>query len=133
MQTAAFHVGFIARKRFQERGSGCQQTLVAVKAGKISWFDMIEKKMEEIEEGNDIRPYGATNRAEFFAVLGEYFFECPKLLKRKHPVLYDYLEMIFHQRLNDRTFKLVKSEIGRNDPCPCDSGRKFKKCCGGVV
>ena len=19
---------------------------------------------------------------------------------------------------------------GRNDPCPCGSGRKFKKCCG---
>lgn len=22
--------------------------------------------------------------------------------------------------------------VGRNDLCPCDSGRKFKKCCGGV-
>jgi hypothetical protein len=22
---------------------------------------------------------------------------------------------------------------GRNDPCPCDSGRKFKQCCGGSV
>jgi SEC-C motif domain protein len=22
-------------------------------------------------------------------------------------------------------------KIGRNDPCPCGSGRKFKKCCGG--
>jgi preprotein translocase subunit SecA len=21
-------------------------------------------------------------------------------------------------------------KIGRNDPCPCGSGRKFKKCCG---
>lgn len=21
-------------------------------------------------------------------------------------------------------------KIGRNDPCPCDSGKKFKKCCG---
>ena len=20
-------------------------------------------------------------------------------------------------------------KIGRNDPCPCNSGRKFKKCC----
>jgi len=20
--------------------------------------------------------------------------------------------------------------VGRNDPCPCGSGRKFKKCCG---
>jgi hypothetical protein len=22
-------------------------------------------------------------------------------------------------------------KIGRNDPCPCGSGKKFKKCCGG--
>jgi uncharacterized protein YecA (UPF0149 family) len=21
-------------------------------------------------------------------------------------------------------------KIGRNEPCPCNSGRKFKKCCG---
>ena len=25
-----------------------------------------------------------------------------------------------------------KSEPGRNDPCPCGSGKKFKKCCGGT-
>ncbi len=24
----------------------------------------------------------------------------------------------------------VKKKIGRNDPCPCGSGKKFKKCCG---
>lgn len=23
-----------------------------------------------------------------------------------------------------------QSKIGRNDPCPCGSGKKFKKCCG---
>jgi len=23
----------------------------------------------------------------------------------------------------------VKNKIGRNDPCPCGSGKKFKKCC----
>jgi len=22
--------------------------------------------------------------------------------------------------------------VGRNDPCPCGSGKKFKKCCLGV-
>jgi anaerobic magnesium-protoporphyrin IX monomethyl ester cyclase len=25
-----------------------------------------------------------------------------------------------------------KGEVGRNDPCPCGSGRKYKKCCGGA-
>ena len=23
-----------------------------------------------------------------------------------------------------------QQEIGRNDPCPCGSGKKYKKCCG---
>lgn len=22
-----------------------------------------------------------------------------------------------------------KGKVGRNDPCPCGSGKKFKKCC----
>ena len=25
------------------------------------------------------------------------------------------------------------SKIGRNDPCPCGSGKKYKKCCGGAT
>ena len=26
---------------------------------------------------------------------------------------------------------IAPPKIGRNDPCPCGSGKKFKKCCGG--
>ena len=25
------------------------------------------------------------------------------------------------------------TKTGRNDPCPCGSGRKFKRCCGGLA
>lgn len=25
-----------------------------------------------------------------------------------------------------------KTKIPRNSPCPCNSGKKYKKCCGGV-
>jgi uncharacterized protein YecA (UPF0149 family) len=25
------------------------------------------------------------------------------------------------------------SKIGRNDRCPCGSGRKYKRCCGGAT
>lgn len=28
-------------------------------------------------------------------------------------------------------FKRSTPKIGRNDPCPCGSGKKYKKCCGG--
>ena len=24
----------------------------------------------------------------------------------------------------------VAKKVGRNDPCPCGSGKKYKKCCG---
>ncbi len=27
-------------------------------------------------------------------------------------------------------FKRKTPKVGRNDPCPCGSGRKYKKCCG---
>jgi tetratricopeptide (TPR) repeat protein len=27
-------------------------------------------------------------------------------------------------------FALRGRKVGRNEPCPCDSGRKYKKCCG---
>ncbi|MFH1305245.1 MAG: preprotein translocase subunit SecA [Candidatus Omnitrophota bacterium] len=30
----------------------------------------------------------------------------------------------------DVTFKRNKPKVGRNDPCPCGSGKKYKKCCG---
>lgn len=28
------------------------------------------------------------------------------------------------------TYRREKPKIGRNDPCPCGSGKKYKKCCG---
>lgn len=31
---------------------------------------------------------------------------------------------------NVETVKRDHEKIGRNDPCPCGSGKKYKKCCG---
>lgn len=28
------------------------------------------------------------------------------------------------------TFKREQPKVGRNEPCPCGSGKKYKKCCG---
>ena len=30
------------------------------------------------------------------------------------------------------TVRRETAKVGRNDPCPCGSGRKAKKCCGGA-
>jgi preprotein translocase subunit SecA len=28
------------------------------------------------------------------------------------------------------TVSRTEEKVGRNDPCPCGSGKKYKKCCG---
>ncbi len=28
------------------------------------------------------------------------------------------------------TIKRTTPKVGRNDPCPCGSGKKYKNCCG---
>lgn len=33
-------------------------------------------------------------------------------------------------RPKGETVKRAESKVGRNDPCPCGSGKKYKKCCG---
>ncbi|MFY0653241.1 MAG: zinc-dependent peptidase [Cyclobacteriaceae bacterium] len=102
------------------------------KAYVLPWLDLIKTKTNEILEGeSDINEYGATKREEFFAVASEYFLERPHLLKSKHPVLYDRLSKVFRQDttevLRKDSFK-KKKDFGRNDPCPCGSGEKYKRC-----
>lgn len=62
----------------------------------IPWLQLVHKKMEDINTNkSDIRNYGGTSEIEFLAVASEYFFERPKLFKRKHPELYTMLEACF--------------------------------------
>ena len=98
----------------------------------IPWLNLVEEEMENIfNRKSGINPYGATNKQEFFAVVSEYFFERPHLLKQKHPEIYAMLEKIFRQKATDRLpLNLRRRSIGRNSPCPCGSGKKYKHCCG---
>jgi len=32
--------------------------------------------------------------------------------------------------LNPPKTKIAEVKVGRNEPCPCGSGKKYKKCCG---
>ncbi|RZL57787.1 MAG: peptidase [Pedobacter sp.] len=64
----------------------------------LPWIKMMHEEMARIENNkSDINPYAITNEAEFFAVVSEYFFEKPYLLKEKHPDLYQQLSRIFAQ------------------------------------
>lgn len=93
----------------------------------IPWFELVEHKIAEICNNNsNIHGYGATNRQEFFAVASEYFFERPKMLQRKHPLLFSALSEFYQQDVMN-----IESDIKlrRKSPCPCGSGKRYKRCC----
>lgn len=77
--------------------------LLIEEPNQIPWLDYIFRQIALIKtKQSDIDTYGATNEMEFFSVAGEYFFERPKLLKKKHPELYEKLEGIFKQDMAER-------------------------------
>lgn len=62
----------------------------------LPWLQLMQEEMKKmLADRSDINIYGATDQGEFFAVVSEYFFERPDLLKTKHPDLYDLLAKIF--------------------------------------
>ncbi|TLS38604.1 SEC-C metal-binding domain-containing protein [Pseudalkalibacillus caeni] len=53
----------------------------------------------------------------------------PKIEEWKQSILYEEARM--EKRQKEITRATVQSQkVGRNNPCPCGSGKKFKKCCG---
>lgn len=61
-----------------------------------AWKKLMEDSIQQMRAfGSDIDPYGATNTAEFFAVISEYFFKQPERLKANHPDLFAMLERIY--------------------------------------
>lgn len=93
----------------------------------IPWFELVKEKIVHIENGqSNIRDYGATNKAEFLAVASEYFFERPKMMKDKHPKLFEALSDLYQQDVL-RITEAIKPK--KKAPCPCGSGKRYKHCC----
>ena len=60
------------------------------------WKQIMDATIQQMKRnGSDIDMYGTTNPAEFFAVISEYFFEQPRLLKANHADLYEMLGRIY--------------------------------------
>ncbi len=69
----------------------------------LPWLDLIHREMDRIQDRKSkLRPYGATNKQEFFAVASEFFFERPQDLKHHHPKLYEMMSRIFQQDLKEQ-------------------------------
>lgn len=52
--------------------------------------------------------------------------EFVKIANGNHPTVkaVDNMDIILKQKI------VVSTKVGRNSPCPCGSGKKYKKCCG---
>ncbi len=73
-------------------------------------FDAAQPVSEEYE--NKINSLNAARIASgTVSTMGDIAMEADYMRKRKHSIARDY------------------PKIGRNDPCPCGSGKKYKNCC----
>jgi Mlc titration factor MtfA (ptsG expression regulator) len=82
----------------QEDGRSDGAPLMETGSQYISWARHLGQTYRELQEAvakhheTFLDPYGATNPAEFFAVLTETFFEKPLALKNNIPTLYEELK-----------------------------------------
>jgi hypothetical protein len=76
---------------------------LGARAKYTSWAHVLGDEFGELSRrvhagrGSDIDSYGATNPAEFFAVVTEMFFEKPRAMKQRHRDLYDELAAFYRQ------------------------------------
>jgi len=62
-------------------------------------------------------------------------FERLKQYEWEEPDYSDFLEQFYamHKEFDTNktnVIQAVSKKIDRNEPCPCGSGKKYKKCCG---
>ena len=114
------------------------------------WKDHL-LSMDHLKEGIGLRSYGQQNpliiyKREGFEMFEGLIFrikeETLKILFRIQIQSNDSLAQINKPKQNALSFshsdgstlnqpiKNKSEKIGRNDPCPCGSGKKYKKCCG---
>ena len=102
------------------------------------WMDHIDA-MDQLRQGIGLRSYGQQNPVQAYANEGFEMFD-----EMNNEIQEETLKLLFNvERFVQRERVAVETEmpgenqpvvkgkkIGRNDPCPCGSGKKYKKCCG---
>src|SRR5580704_14246175 len=87
----------------QEDGSGDGAPILPRRSMYVAWARVLGHDFDQLVRETQhhhrtlIDRYGATNPAEFFAVVTETFFEKPRQLKAKHPELYLQLQQFYRQ------------------------------------
>jgi preprotein translocase subunit SecA len=133
-------------KREEEVGSAEMrqlERLVLLRVIDSKWMDHL-RDMDEVRTGIGLRAYGQRDP------LLEYKFEAFELFQAMvNSIREDSLRFLLRVRLvrpeeaprqrpmvtnrepgGGHQPRRVANKVGRNDPCPCGSGKKYKKCCG---
>ena len=82
----------------QEDGVGNGAPILEKRSAYGSWAKIFSKEFETLQvkkkkhKGSVFNKYGATNPAEFFAVVTEAFYEKPRQFQKKHPELYEEMK-----------------------------------------
>ena len=63
--------------------------------------------------------------SQFWTELESKYDNFYALLQQRH----QRLKLLYNNYLKTLTIKNLQ-KVGRNEPCPCGSGKKYKKCCG---
>ena len=110
------------------------------------WIDHIDA-MDQLRQGIGLRAIGQQDPViaytdEGFNMFNEmnshikedtikYLFNISieEPVERKQVIDVDHLSSNLDEDADNKTIKKEES-IGRNDDCPCGSGKKYKKCCG---
>ncbi len=115
------------------------------------WMDHIDA-MDDLRQGIRLRAYAQTDPVIEYKREGFDMFEAmndaikEEIVRRVFLVRIKTNEEIKRQRVakvtgegagGDKTVKrqpvVKKIKVGPNDPCPCGSGKKYKKCCGKIA
>jgi preprotein translocase subunit SecA len=123
------------------RGYGQRDPLVAYKKEGFEMFaEMISSIKEEVTRKMLlVRPAGDETAKSIFLSLPQNFKHSelnqfaqkpqkavdPANQGKKNP-----LANTHESASKPQTYKRTDKKVGRNDPCPCGSGKKYKKCCG---
>ncbi|MBQ5991307.1 MAG: preprotein translocase subunit SecA [Clostridia bacterium] len=121
------------------------ERIVLLRAVDTNWMDQIDA-MDELKQGIGLRAYAQTDPANAYANEGADLFDAMierireeavknlfRVQVRRAPVERKQVaKPVDTPSLDGAKPKVLKRsmKIGRNDPCPCGSGKKYKNCCG---
>jgi preprotein translocase subunit SecA len=124
------------------------ERLVMLRTIDVKWMDHLEA-MDELKEGIGLRAYGQNDpliayKIEAYQMFKEMRDSINEEVVRTLAKVQITSEERVAQRPRIRNIstnlnedggsavqqRVVGKKVGRNDPCPCGSGKKFKKCCG---